>query len=258
MTTPLEDMEFLARSEYRGRILQLLSEESQDRGDLSAATDASQATLGRRLEDLEERQWIRRNDQRYEATPLGRIVAEEFTDFHELLQTEHKLRDIGQWLPIDLFEFDITHLAEATITTPTPDDPTAPMQRALDHLEQATHVRSLSHAFAAPSLRVIREETTEGSLTFEGVTSRAALDGMVTAHRKAVLNSGHGAFYIHENIPSSVGMAIGDQTLVLLVRDDEAVLQAVLETNNEDAVRDWAEETYEQYRREAEVVTSDT
>jgi predicted transcriptional regulator len=257
MNTPLEDMEFLARSEYRGRILQLLSEESHDRGDLSAATDASQATIGRRLEDLEERQWIRRNEQHYEATPLGRIVADGYTDFYEILQTEHKLRDIGQWLPIDLFEFDITHLAGATITTPTPADPTAPMQHALNHLEQAAHVRSLSHAFAAPSLRVIRERTTDGSLTFEGVTSRDALDGMDPGHLDAVLDSSHSTFYVHEDIPSSVGMAIGDRTVVFLVRDDHAVLQAVLEINDENAVRSWAEETFEQYRHEAMAVTLD-
>ena len=55
MEGPLEEIEFLARSTNRVEVLRLLSTGPRTRRELAAATGASQATLGRIIEDFTER-----------------------------------------------------------------------------------------------------------------------------------------------------------------------------------------------------------
>jgi len=62
MEAPLEEIEFLARSQNRVAVLRLLATESHTRRSLAAATGASQATLGRIPEDFTDRSWVRRDE----------------------------------------------------------------------------------------------------------------------------------------------------------------------------------------------------
>ncbi|WP_323173539.1 ArsR family transcriptional regulator [Natrialba sp. PRR66] len=251
MATPLDEIEFLARSEYRGVVLEALVEEPLTRGELREATDASQPTLGRVLDELETRHWIDRDDRRYEIMPAGRIVSKAFTALYETLATEGKFREITPLLPLEVMDFPFTCLADATVITPTRADPSAPINRNLDLLTQATRVRSLSHSFVDQALRVIIERTVEETQTFEGVTTQHAIDGLASADVRAVLTAENGQLYVHREIPPSVGMAIIDRSVTFLVRDEQAVLRALIVTDDE-TVRTWAEETFERHKHEAE------
>lgn len=251
MTAPLNEIEFLARSEYRGVVLDALTEEPLTRGELRAATDASQPTLGRVLDDLETRHWITRDEQRYEITPVGRIVAEAFATLYETLATEGKIRAITPLLPLEVMDFPFTCLADATVTTPTRAAPTAPMDRNLDLLRRSTHVRSVSYSFVDQALQVILEGLDKETQTFEGVITQYPIEGVASADVQTVLAAENGQLYVHGDVPSTLGMEIMDRSVTFLVRDEHAVLRAVVETDDE-TVRSWAEETFARYKREAD------
>lgn len=254
MDTALEEIEFLALSENRVEVLDLLSGGAYTRHELESEVGASQPTLGRVLRDLSDRRWITREGNRYEATATGEMVAEGFTDLVEILETERRLREVIEWLPTDEMTFDVRHLANATITRPSQTRPNAPVKRVLDLLGDADDVRIISHAFNEESLEVIRKRTVDGNQTFRGVFSPSAVDAI--AHDSALrrrleslLVSESAEIRIYDGeIPLAV--TIVDESVHLLLRDDDGLLRAALDTDDP-AVVSWATGVHDRYWRDA-------
>lgn len=260
MDTALEEIEFLALSANRVQVLDALSEDRYTRRELVERTGASQPTLGRVLRDLTERHWIERDGDAYEATATGRLVAAEFTDLLETLETEGKLREVMQWLPTEEMGFDLRHLSDATITTPSQTRPGAPVQRVLELLERADRVRILSYAFNEQSLDVIRRRAVEEGQTFQGVFSPAAVD--VLAHDSALrgrlrelIRCEDAEIRLYDGeIPLAV--TITDDVAHLFLRDENGLLRAAIDSDDPEVLA-WAEERHERYWREASPLDAD-
>lgn len=250
MESALEEIEFLALSSNRVEVLRLLATDPHSRGELAAETGASQATLGRIITDFEDRSWIRRTGGEYVATATGRIVADGFTDLLDILDTERGLRDIVQYLPTDVMEFDLRHLADATITAPSQTRPNAPIQRLLDLLRDAEEVRAFSHAFNDQTIRVVQERVAAGDQQFTGVFSTGAIDALTADARlrdrlSTLVDEPNASLRVRlDGVP--IAVMIADDVVHMLVRDDNGVLQASLDTTAP-AVLDWATETFDEY-----------
>jgi predicted transcriptional regulator len=261
MESALEEIEFLALSSNRVEVLRLLAGERRDRSELAEATGASQPTLGRILRDFEERAWITHDDGEYVATATGRLVAEGFTDLLEILETEGELRGIVRWLPTHAMDFDLRRLSDATITVPSGTRPNAPVQRLLDVLRDAEEVRVFSHAFNEQSLRVIQRRVTDGCQSFRGVFSRSAIDALADdsglRRRLATLLESEGAAIRirEEGVPLAVSIA--DDVVHLLLRDENGVLQAAVDTDDP-MVRSWARDTHDHYWHTATPLDAET
>ena len=250
MDAALDDVEFLARSANRVAVLQSLADAPRSRSDLAAETGASQATLGRILGDFEERSWVRRADGAYEATATGKLVANAFSDLLDVLETERDLRDIVDYLPTEAMAFDLARLADATITVPTETRPNAPLQRLLELEREATAIRAFSHAFNEQTLSLTAERVAAGSLSFQGVFSRGAIDALAresTLRRRleSLLGTSDAAVRVRDSgVP--VAGTLADDRVHLLVRDDSGVLRASIDTDDP-VVVDWAETAFEEY-----------
>lgn len=250
MEAALEDIEFLALSPNRVEVLRLLADGRHTRRDLADETGASQATLGRILGDFEDRAWVRKESGGYVATATGELVAAGFTDLLASLDTERELRPIVEYLPTDAMDFDLRHLADATITTPSGTRPNAPVQRVLDLLEDASEVRVFSHAFNEQSLTVVQEHTAAGDQTFRGVFSQSAIEALAdeSGLRERLLDllgtEGVELRVCPDEIP--VAVTVADDRVHLLVRDDSGILRASVDTDDA-AVREWADTAFERY-----------
>lgn len=99
MNTALDEIEFLARSPNRIRVLDALTAEPIERYDIEDATGVSRATLGRILDDFEERGWVTREGRQYETTHVGNYVDREFTGLVERFEPVPALNQVGQWFP---------------------------------------------------------------------------------------------------------------------------------------------------------------
>lgn len=254
MEAELEEIEFLALSSNRVEILQLLSKEARTRRALADATGASQATIGRVLQDFEARSWIERDGREYVATPTGRLVADGFTEMLDVFGVERKLRAVAEYLPTDALAFDLTYLADARVTTPSQTRPNAPVQRVLDLLRDADRVRIFSHAFNEQSLSVIEERTTAGEQRFEGVFSRDVVEAIaaesgLSRRLASLLETEHAEVRISER-EMPLAVTVADEVVHVLLRDENGVLQASIDSDHP-AVREWADETFSQYWREA-------
>jgi predicted transcriptional regulator len=247
---PLAEIEFLARSPNRIAVLTALVEEPQTRQELAAAVDVSQPTLGRILRDLAERKWVERSGDRYTATATGELVATGITDLRARLATEATLREVIAWLPTDAIDVDLTHFADATITTPTQTRPNAPIRRMLDLLGETDRALLLSHAFNEQKLRLIHDRTVDGDLTTRGVFAADAIDALTaTPELRELLADIVGADGAEIRVSTAeipVAVEVTDTRTHLLLRNDEGIVRASLDTDDP-AVREWAEQLHDDY-----------
>lgn len=254
MESALSEIEFLALSSNRVAVLRHLAEGRRTRTELARETGASQATLGRILRDFEDRSWIRRADGGYVATATGELVADGFLDLLETMQTEEKLRDIVPYLPTDALDVDLRHLGDASVTLPSGTRPNAPVQRLLGFLRDADEVRAFSHAFNVGSLTVIEERVTDDEMTFRGVFSRTAIDAVADdpglRRRLESLLDATGATLRVCDAGIPLAVTVADDVVHLLLRDANGVLQASIDTDD-DVVRNWARETFDEYWADA-------
>lgn len=260
MESVLEEIEFLARSENRVEVLTALAEQRRTRRDLEAETDASQATLGRILGDFQDRSWVRKDGSEYVTTATGKLVARGLTDLLDILETECELRGLVRYLPTHAMDFDLRHLADATITTPTQTRPNAPVQRLLDLVGRASEVKAFSHAFNEQNLTVVERRASDGELSFSGVLSRNAIEALaddpeLRDRLLSLLDAPDTEIHVREEgIPLAV--TIADDTVHMLLRDETGVLRASIDTDDE-AVRSWAIETFDHYWRTARQLEAD-
>ncbi|MFC6719206.1 helix-turn-helix transcriptional regulator [Natrialbaceae archaeon GCM10025810] len=256
MDAVLEEIEFLALSANRVAVLDALRGGTHTRVDLEAETGASQPTLGRILRDFGERNWTERTADGYALTATGRLIADGITDLRAIVETELKLRDVVEWLPADALTFDLLALRDATITVPTRTRPSAPLRRSTGLIGRAGRVRIVSHTFNERSLEAVRRRTVEGdgAQSFEAAFSREAIDALaedddLRDRLVAVLESDAAEIRVCDDaVPFAV--TITEDVVQLLLRDDDGVLQAALESDDE-GVRSWAREVFDRYWRDA-------
>lgn len=250
MSTALEDIAFLANSENRVAVLKSLCDGPHARHVLMEMTDVSRVTLGRILDELEQRGWITRHGQICDVTPIGAWVCEEFDAFEQRMAAENELRAVSQWLPEAGYEFHISCLAGSEITHVTREDATAPIARLMQHFAVGGRMRAFSFAITAPFLQACHGHILDGDITWEWVFTPAvrrvlAADAEMSRYSREMLTSG-GATYreFDGEIPHVV--VISSELINLRLADDDGAATALIQVNHPE-VREWAERTFEAY-----------
>jgi predicted transcriptional regulator len=256
----LEEIAFLARSPYRVRVLEALASRPFDRHALQEATDVPRVTLGRVLDALQERGWIRQRGKEYTISPVGTLVVEAFEPLVASVRTARKLRPIVEWFPTRELDFDLVHLADATITVPSRNNPLLPVRRGIERLQSADEVRLLSSVVVPEALEANRLATIQASQRFEAVFTTGAvetiLDDPEMARRFAeLLAAGRADVYRFDgDVPCVV--AVLDGVVGRGLEDDQGLPRALIETEDP-SVRDWADSIITDYRRRSESVDAD-
>lgn len=253
----LEDIAYLARSENRVRILEVLTTGAFPRRDLEAETGVSRTTLGRILGELEDRGWAERTtDGEYVATPRGEHVIAEFTPVVAAMATIRHLGSAVSQLPAEELSIGLEHFGDATVRRPAANDPLGLVRRLVTLLDGAATFRTLT--FLAPPVPV-------GEAMYEGIqdgdlTATHVLAGGLVEHLQAnpdgpppwaaYLDAGARVYRYEGHIPCNT--FIVDDTVIL--KTDHPAGTEYVESEN-DTVREWAEELIATYRDDAEQVT---
>lgn len=259
MSTPLDDVRFLADSENRFTALEALVAGPRTRAELRSETGASSATISRLLRDFEGRGWVARNGNRYALTTLGEYVASAFVDLHEQMATASDLRDLLPWFPLGELdvEFDLDLLTGARITAATPDDPMAPVARVLEIERESTRTKTLADRFPESCIRARHAAVVDGTQTCELVTTADAI-ASVTSSRDAdlfeetVAADSCAVYVSDDDLPPG---GVYDGTAYLIVPDDEDVNVGVIESDDP-ALVDRLTETFDEYREAATRLTA--
>ena len=259
MTTPLDEIDFLARSDHRVEVLDALAERPCDRNDLRATTGASSPTMGRILSDFEDRRWIVRDGRTYELTRLGDFVAERFMDLREAMETERKLRDVVPWLPREMEGFTVDLFADAVVSCPGPGYPYQPVERVTQLIENTESMRGFGTTVVKSSNLEAACRAILGGMQFEFIYSPDVLERIVAWNPEKIAKTDacdNCATFLHDALPDSdwCGLGIYDDRVGICCHDVETgLLKAVVDTDSPAALA-WAESVYEQYRAEARLL----
>lgn len=258
---PLADVEFLARSANRVRVLASLAEEPASRDELRERTGVERVTLGRILTDFEERGWIERTGVDCRVTPLGEVLAAEFGELLDAFAAAQQLGDVARWLPTGELGFEVTRLADATVTVPDRTDPMAAVRRSLQRLADAPEVTLVTDVLTPETLRLLHDRAIGDKLCLELVVERAAFQQTAATPEMAepladMLDSDDVTVHLHDgDVP--LALALGERTVDLLLTDERGVAMAHVETDDP-VVHQWAEKTVERYLAAAEPLAEAT
>ena len=258
MKHSLDDIQFLVRSEHRVTALAALAERPQSRADLRAVTGASPSTIGRTLREFEERQWIRRDGHRFEATQLGAFVAAGLRELVERIETEQKLRDVWKWLPTEASGFTIEMGADAVVTDAGADDPYGPVNRFVSLLRNTDQFRFVGYdvALLEPCKDELSQRIVDGMHT-EIIDPPSVAKYILSTHGEhcsGPLSSGSLTVRLHDDLPTYGVSLFDDRIAISGYNPDSGTVQVLLDTDAPEARR-WAESTYESYRRGARPLT---
>lgn len=251
MITPVEDIEFLARSDHRVNALGALAAGPQTRDDLRVVIGASNATVGRLLNEFDKRTWVTRESHRYALTPLGEFIADGFFDLVERFETERSIRDIWQWFPTDI-GFTIEMFSGATVTLQNEGNPYCPNSRYAELVATSESLREMGTIpHKEENVRMVLERAIAGmevELVFPEEVMTYMLDFAPELTNEA-LESGNLELLVHDQLPG--GFWIFDERVGTCCRDDETGLsRAVIDTGTTEA-QAHAQSLYDSYRSEA-------
>ncbi|HKJ58002.1 MAG TPA: MarR family transcriptional regulator [Halobacteriales archaeon] len=251
MASPREDVEFLARSEHRVAVLDVLADGPRRRADLRAETGASDPTVGRILGDFEDRGWVGRQGHEYALTQPGAFVAERFGRLLDQLSTEQKLRAVWRWLPGELDGFTVDLVADARVTAVEPGDPYGPANHCGRLFREAEWLRGFDAGLTAPHHFAELYQRIVDGMTTEVVLPSDVLERIQTAYPEEsarVGRSEHFTLWVNDDLPLYRLTVFHDRVGIGGYDPDSGVMQVYLETESPDA-REWAEATFERYRR---------
>jgi predicted transcriptional regulator len=258
MADPLDDAAYLTRSEHRVTVLDLLAEGPRDRTALTEATGVSRVTMGRMLGEFEDRGWVRRDGHDYRVTHCGRIVAEDLSRLLETTGTAQKLRDVEEYVPVEMFDFDLRRLADARVHRPSRSDPNAPMRRMATLLAESDRVRLVAPSVSPVPIRAHRERVVDDAdheatavLTADAVDVALSDPEMRTWFRDMVETGRYRWYRYDGSYPMDVVLVDGTVLLTLFDETSGAGFHSVIESTDE-AVRSWAVSELDRHRRDAE------
>lgn len=256
MDSPMEDIEFIARSDHRAGVLDALLDRPRTRDDLRDETGASSPTMGRILGDFEDRKWIVRDGGTYELTPLGEFVAERFGHLRDAMETERKLRDVWRWLPREMDDFSVDLFADAVVSYPVPGYPYEPVERVTHLVEGTETMRAFGTTeFKSVNLDVVCRAVLDG-MEYECIYTPDVLETVVSWNPDRVVQAAareNCTILVHDSLPDGdrCGIGIYDERVGICCHDEETgMLEAVVDTDASEA-REWAESVYHRYRADA-------
>ena len=250
----IDDIAYLVRSEHRVSTLAALTVRPRSRSELWEMAGVSSSTMRRTLTEFEKRHWIRRNGYQYEVTQMGGFIASAVTELIERVETERRLRDVWHWLPGEESGFTVEMCSDAVVTVAEADDPYRPVNRFVSLLRETDRFRFVGFDIAL--LEPCRDEL-----------SRRIVDGMRTEiidppsvaryilstypeHCSEPLESGNLTVRLHDDLPPYGVSIFADRVGISGYDSDSGTVRVLVDTDAPE-VREWAEATYESYRREA-------
>ncbi len=259
MSTPLDEIRFLADSENRFTALEALAAGPCTRSELRSTTGSSSATISRLLSDFENRSLVTRDENRYMLTPLGEYVASAFADLYDRMTTASDLRKLLPWFPLSEldFEFDLEVLTGAKVTAATPDNPLATVARILEIERESAWTNTLANDFPQPCIEARYEAVVGGTQMFELVTTPAVIETVMESDCAEKFGRLVGAdrvtVYVHDEDVEPNG-GIYDGTAYLIIVDDQDVSVGLIESDDPDLV-DWLAGRFDEYRRASTQLT---
>jgi predicted transcriptional regulator len=236
-------LEFLVGSWNRFEVLNALATTPRTRDELGELTGVSRPTLSRILSDLTDREWIRRRNDEFEATSKGRVIASEVDQVVDNIQAAERLDTALEWIRTDLLGFDLAHLADAEILTPSPRDHTRPMRQLATYIDETEEMRIAATGVTYEVVNAICQAGVAGELRLWCVLDDHALGGIrlnpdLAAMFSEMIELGHCEAYHYLGEDDLLDYNLVDDAVMFCGISDDGLPLGILLSKNE-ACRTW-------------------
>ncbi|MCL7418246.1 MAG: hypothetical protein M8354_10460, partial [Halalkalicoccus sp.] len=133
-----------------GPILEALLKEPLDRREIEERLGVSRATSHRYTQWLNEQEFAKKADGRFELTWRGEVIAEEVLRFEANVRTAHRLTPLLNAVCDDHREFVVEPFVDATITVAESNDPYRPVERFIELVNKSETFRGFNTTHMAP------------------------------------------------------------------------------------------------------------
>lgn len=261
----LKDIAYLSRSDNRVLVLDALTAGPHTRRELEEVTGVSRATLGRIVNEFEDRNWAERtSDGDYVATSTGHHIATQFTPFAESIEAIRRLGEAVEWLPIDELSIGLHHFSDAFVKQPDHDDPMEIIDYFTDQIRDATEIRVLTHlAPPEPFAKSMYAGITADRLTGTFVLRGELVDYLGTRSARQqrwreFIEAGADVYRYDGDIPCNL-LVIDDTVFIKSSRSDSVKLSyAEPIVSENETVQSWAYDVINTYQNEANHVISES
>lgn len=253
----LEDIAYLARSANRLRLLDTLASGTYERRDLTERTGIARTTMGRIVNEFEERGWVERTpDGAYTATPVGEQVVAEFTPLVESMAVIRNLGKTVAWIQATENPISRHRLRDATLYRPEATDPAAPTGVYLDEIRTAGEFHCLvGVAPTVPFEKAMLDGVVERGIRVEHVISESEYaylrsDPERMARWREYIQAGANVYRYDGTVPCNF-LIIDGTVYIGKSQSDYGDPYTVIESDD-DIVRSWAHDVIERHRTESE------
>lgn len=173
----------------------------------------------------------------------------------------HQRFDIWQWLPAEESGFTVDMASSAVVTVASTDAPYDPVNRFVAVLRGTDRFRYVGHdvALLEPCKDELRQRILDGMQTavIDSPSGATYILSAYEDHCSGPLASGNLRVQVHDELPA-YGLCLFDDRIALCgYHPESGTVQGLLDTDDPGA-REWAEQTYDAYRREARPLTPET
>jgi len=163
----IESVAFLARSEHRLHVLNLLADGARSREELAKQLDTTRVTLSRILRDLEDRGFIqqRNTDSEYELSTFGKLVHRDFSRLLDTVSVGQTFPKLISRLPTDWFDFDLQCLVDANHVHGKSADPLAAARVVANAMTDGSSCKALVGTFTSLPMHALEEDVRDGGDT---------------------------------------------------------------------------------------------
>lgn len=257
----LEAISYLTRSENRLRLLEALSRGPHSRRDLVDAADASSATVGRVLNELQSRGWAERTQDGYVTTSPGTQMVNEFQPFTDAIATIQKLGDTVGWIPTEELTIGLHHFENATVRRADRNDPAEAAEFLIELMEETSTFRVLTHLVSIPAVEeMLRDGVQSGQMSLSVVITDDVCEYLRADpdHRsrwKEIAEAGAKIYRHDARIPCNLWIC-DDVMLLAESHSDEGNPYDAL-VIEDPSVLSWGRELVTQYQRESKSIDAD-
>lgn len=253
--SPQDAVSLLTNSPTRAEVLsKVVDGEATDVRGISAEVEATRRTVSRAFSTLEEAGCVQNGSDGYHPTVKGAVLLDAFESFRDRVETMRSVESIVANLPESAFDLTVDQLASADVIEAGDHSPYAILDRTLELRRSAERIREIAPSVEQKSVSQLAERIESGeNVTAEIVIPESAIEAAKSHPDYAddhTVSAASDRVEFHV-LPEPVEFFVG-------IFDDTAAVGTMQEgrphalaESDEQAFRDWAVDTFEEFRTKA-------
>lgn len=234
-------------------LLDATRERPLDRSQLQHELDISRSTAYRRTSSLKEDGLLDQTPAGYQTTGAGCAVADAVEQFERSVKAIDRLEPLLAELSEPELTRNVHLFADADVFTATPANPNEPIDEWVEHFEYFERFRGTVVAGCPPAVTEQGVEHAQSDVDFEAICSPLALQADKNASQEAfetIAGADSLSLYTHPAPPFTMGII--DDVVIIIAFDEDTSLPVASITTTNPLAREWAEDLYRRYRRDAD------